>query len=362
MESILKNMKNRKFTQLLLLSASVLLLLFLQSSFAKINKTDQKRTTHNSFVKTAPEFALSNADKNIKADKNLILKSTDGGTTWQDISNTAPVMDQSALYYAGATGFYVQAKNALYSTNDYSQKMAWTKENIPGFVNQQPIPPTMIAFNNSGTVAFNYDGSMYTKQNGTNNWRPLYANFKRNALRNVFETSGGVVFLSYDNGLYRSTDKGKSWQQVEKGRVINIAESGGVLIATGSDGIIRSTDNGKSWNLIINDGGAGIDVAPYTGGFLAISYDTAANSRRIRISKDYGETWQLIDKGLNPSPHIKYIIQIGNYLICGHPDGVLRSADEGKTWQLIYPGIAEKVFSVYSSGTVLYAVAGIPGC
>lgn len=354
-------MKNRNFKRLLWVSATVLLLFFLQNSFAKKNN---KRETGKTATFTSPtsKIAFDNVSNNTAKHQTLILTSSDGGKTWKDVSNATPVMDESAMYYAGETGFYVQAKNALYSTNTVDQKMAWTKENIPGFVNQEPMPPTMITFNNSGTLAFNYDGSIYKKENGSNNWLPLYANFKRNALRNVFETSSGVVFLSYDNGLYRSTDKGKSWQQVQKGRVINIAESGGVLIATDNNGIIRSTDNGESWKLIINDGGAGIDVEPCNGGFLAISYDTAANSRRIRISKDYGETWQIIDKGLNPSPHIKSIIQVGNYLICGHPDGVLRSADEGKTWQLIYPGIAEKVFSVYSSGTVLYAVAGTPGC
>lgn len=190
----------------------------------------------------------------------------------------------------------------------------------------------------------------------------MYDNYKRNSLRNVFETSAGVTFLSYDNGLYRSADKGKSWQQVQKGRVINIAESGGVLVATSDRGIIQSTDNGEHWNQILYDGGAGIAVEPCEGGFLAISYDTNTGSRRIRISKDYGKTWQIIDAGLNPSPDIKSIKQVGNYLICGHPDGILRSADGGKTWQLIYPGIAKKVFSLYKSGTVLYAVAGTPGC
>lgn len=146
-------MKNRNFKRLILLSSTFLLLLFLQSSFAEIiKKTGTGETTKTNTKRPNP-----------------ILKSSDGGLTWQDISDSMPVMDESALYYAGATGFYVQAKNTFYSTDNSGKKPTWVKENIPGFVNQEPMPSTMIAFNNSGAVAFNYDGSMYSKQNGSNN-------------------------------------------------------------------------------------------------------------------------------------------------------------------------------------------------
>jgi len=53
---------------------------------------------------------------------------------------------------------------------------------------------------------------------------------------------------------------------------------------------------------------------------------------------------------------------MGEYLICGHPDGIFRSSDMGKTWNVVHSGVGEKVFRIYVSGNVLYAVAGYPGC
>ncbi|MBC7875350.1 MAG: hypothetical protein H7Y01_15220, partial [Ferruginibacter sp.] len=159
----------------------------------------------------------------------------------------------------------------------------------------------------------------------------------------------------------------------------NIVKSEGVLIATGQKGIRRSTDNGEHWQWVISEGGVGIAVERIKGGFAAISYNTGTKSRRIRISLDSGKVWQAIDEGLPPSSSISSIKQMGNYLICGHPDGIFRSSDMGKTWNRVHPGVDKnefkflttwnnpssnpnKVFRIYVSGNVLYAVAVNAGC
>jgi hypothetical protein len=78
--------------------------------------------------------------------------------------------------------------------------------------------------------------------------------------------------------------------------------------------------------------------------------------------------------------NISSIKQIGKYLVCGHPDGIFRSSDMGKTWNLVHPSVDNlfkvseitqnlvpsrdnrKVFKIYVSGNVLYAVARNSGC
>ena len=122
----------------------------------------------------------------------------------------------------------------------------------------------------------------------------------------------------------------------------------------------------------------GIAVEVVEGGFAAISYSEKDKSRRIRISLDSGETWQAIDDGLPPSGSISSIKQVGNYLLCGHPNGIFRSSDMGKTWSLVNSGVNNttadwlflntasgdnrKVFKIYVSGNVLYAVMRDFGC
>jgi hypothetical protein len=200
------------------------------------------------------------------------------------------------------------------------------------------------------------------------------------------------------NILYKSTDDGQTWQDISEGlpeieQPVNfsaedlqnpssVLESVGVLIATGTKGIKLSTDNGEHWKWVIKEGGVGIAVEHIEGGFAAIAYNTTTKSRRIHISLDNGKTWKVISDTLGPSPFISSIKQMGKYLICGHPDGIFRSSDMGKTWTSVHSSVdkvenkdfkfvlpwnspssrPKKVFKVFVSGEVLYALAVSAGC
>jgi photosystem II stability/assembly factor-like uncharacterized protein len=304
---------------------------------------------------------------------NIIFQSIDGGQTWQDISQGLPEQEQPEGFFAGESGVYLRVKNVMYHSGNNLNTPDWEKEN--------GLDPrsSSITFNRSGVIAYNYEGQIYQKvSSGT--WRPKYANFRKHSMRTLFETSNGTVFLGYDHGLYKSADGGQSWKQVQnEGWAMEMVESEGVLVATGQKGIMRSTDYGEHWEWVISEGGVGIAVERIDGGFAAIAFNTSTKSRRIHISLDRGETWKAIDDGLPPSLSISSIKQMGRYLICGHPDGIFRSSDMGKTWIMVHPGVNNpfdlyvnrtvipsnenrKVFKIYVSGKVLYAVAGSAGC
>lgn len=160
----------------------------------------------------------------------------------------------------------------------------------------------------------------------------------------------------------------------------NVVESNLILIATGSKGIRRSTDNGEHWEWVIREGGVGIAVEKIEGGFAAISCNTKTMTRKIHISMDDGKTWKAIGDSLRPTLFITSIKQVGEYLICGHPDGIFRSSDMGNTWNIVHPSVENrdvkyrttsnsdpledhrKVFRIYVSGHTVYAVAGSAGC
>jgi photosystem II stability/assembly factor-like uncharacterized protein len=304
---------------------------------------------------------------------NIIFQSNDGGQTWQDISNSLPVNQQPEDFFAGDTDLYLRANQEMYRSKSNLKTPVWEKENA--------LDPrcNSVAFNRSGIVAFNYEGQAYQKIS-TGNWLPVYANVNKNLMRTVFETADGTLFLGCDRGLFKSADSGQSWKQVQnEGWVMEMVESEGVLVATGQKGIMRSTDKGEHWEWVISEGGVGIAVERIKGGFAAISYNTTLKARRIHISMDSGKTWQAIDAGLQPSASISSIKQIGKYLVCGHPDGIFRSADMGKTWNMVHPSVANnkfmpikilnanfndpgKVFKLYVSGYVVYAVARESGC
>ena len=302
---------------------------------------------------------------------NIIFQSKDGGQTWQDISRDLPEIEQPEDFFAGESDLYLRVKDVLYRSKSNLETPVWEKEN--GLDPQS----ASIAFNRSGVVAYNYEGEIYQKVPSAGTWVPVYANFKTHSMRTIFETSDGTVFLGCDSGLYKSADRGENWERVQdEGWVMDIVESEGVLIGTGQKGIMRSTDNGEHWEWVISEGGVGIAIERIEGGFVAISCNTRTMSRRIHISLDKGKTWSAIDEGLQPSLFISSIKQMGNYLICGHPDGIFRSSDMGKTWSIVHPGVDNafkasvytntwnpgKVFRIYVSGNIVYAVAKNSGC
>lgn len=287
---------------------------------------------------------------------NIIFKSTDGGQTWQDISEGLPENLQGDGFFTNDSGLYLRAGNGIYHSKTNSTAPFWEKKIFPD-------EPGGIAPGKTGIFAFNFDGQFLQNINGTSVWSPKYTNFPEQEIRTVFETAGGTVFVGCDNGLFKSTNNGNSWKQVHTGGwVMKLVESNGVLMATSKNGILRSTDDGEKWDCVLNEGGVGIAVERIKGGFAAITYNTESETRRVRTSYDGGKTWQPIDAGLLAQASIVSIIEVGEYFFCGHPNGIYRSSDKGKTWKLLLPSIENKVFNLSVSGDVIYAMPGAGGC
>jgi photosystem II stability/assembly factor-like uncharacterized protein len=324
-------------------------------------------------------------------DATVILKSTDGGQTWQNMSEGLPEpvkVDYGASrngFFADDNGLWLSAGNGIYQSKPTATAPFWTKETSPD-------KHSSIAPGKAGIYGYNYGGGgIFQKTNGTAVWSPVFTNFAEKRIFSVFETAGGTVFIGSDRGLFKSSNSGKSWKQLPVGGGGKIVESTGVLLATSEAGILRSTDDGESWAVVISEGGVGIDVARINGGFAAITYSTVAKTRRIRTSYDGGITWQAIDAGLQapgfiepilppvnanrpaqgfsdstrhpvdtavlPVPtYITTIVQVGENFFCGRSDGIYKSTDKGKTWQCVRCVEEGKMFKLSVSGNVIYAI------
>lgn len=319
--------------------------------------------------------AMTSTNKVEKEESSVLFQSTDGGQTWMEIGNDLPELDEFVGFFAGESEVYLSSKGVTYRSKSDLRTPRWEQVSIPDPKNLS------IAFNPSGVLAYSYDGYIYQQKPSSDTWLPMYSNLKNHQVHSIFETSDGTILLSSGKGLYKSSDKGQSWKRIQEVWVGNIVESEGVLLATGQKGIMRSTDNGENWEWVISEGGVGIAIEKIEGGFAAISYNTKTKSRRIRVSFDQGKTWEAIDYGLNPSMNISSVKQLGNELFVGHPDGIFSSSNLGKSWNLVHQGVDSKiemvpavsldfvqanddrrVFDLFVSNEVLYAVARKPGC
>ncbi|MFT3703112.1 MAG: hypothetical protein QM802_12115 [Agriterribacter sp.] len=251
---------------------------------------------------------------------------------------------------------YVRSGNGIFHSKSNSSAPYWEKEIFPN--NYSDIAP-----GRNGIFAFDYGGQFLQRMSVANVWSLMYTNFQVKQVRTIFETGGGAIFIGCDNGLFKSINNGETWKQVyTEGWVMKFVESNSVMLATSQRGIIRSTDAGETWERVISEGGVGIAIEKIEGGFAAITYNTTSETRRVRTSYDDGKTWQAIDATLPASLSISSIIQVGENFFCGHPNGILKSADKGITWKLLVPSPANKVFNLFLSGNVIYAIPRDGGC
>ncbi|MDP3667170.1 MAG: hypothetical protein Q8R50_10865, partial [Sediminibacterium sp.] len=180
------------------------------------------------------------------------------------------------------------------------------------------------------------------------------------------------VMTSYGNGVYKSTDAGKSWKNIglEKTRhiaevvvhpqnsdIVYVAAQGTVHGPNNDRGIFKSTDGGASWKkiLYINDS-TGIASLSMDMTNPRILYAASWEHRRfpwtvssggpgsaIWKSTDEGNTWTKLTEGLPAAMgKIGITVSRANHNLVfaiieteKTKSGLYRSNDAGKTWALL---------------------------
>ncbi|HVF19062.1 MAG TPA: hypothetical protein VNA14_02330 [Mycobacteriales bacterium] len=136
---------------------------------------------------------------------------------------------------------------------------------------------------------------------------------------------GSVTFAG--NGIYRSRDKGRTWQNVglrgagafgkivvdpKNPKIVFAAATGNLFTQGGQRGLYRSTDGGNSWQLVLRGANART-------GAVDIAIDPT-DPRKV-----YATTWD----------RIRY----PTHRVYGGPgSGVYRSVNGGTTWQRVVDG------------------------
>jgi hypothetical protein len=127
-------------------------------------------------------------------------------------------------------------------------------------------------------------------------------------------------------GLIRSTDGGKTWEQLSRQRESDFhaltATKSGIV---GFDGTLRTSPDGKTWNTVATD-----FVPAVLAGSPASDTVLATTPQGIRRSTDSGKTWSAVKSG----PVIQFAAFASPTDAVGvEPDGTVHySADAGATW------------------------------
>ena len=182
-------------------------------------------------------------------------------------------------------------------------------------------------------------------------------------------TVGNILVLLSEEGVYRSTDSGFSWQESINGVPSSdcgwthlLANNGDVYLTTDYCGFFYSGDSGNSW---VNPGDKGLD-------FLFGENQPIGIGDTLYMGVASDGLWESGDKGANWYPTSKQTTNFGflgdtnasvfsldsNYLFVGStPDGgVFRSPNTGVTWYQVLPLSDTGIVALTANGK--YVIAG----
>ncbi len=169
-----------------------------------------------------------------------VLKSADGGVTWNPINNGIAVSSNSRVF------------------------RLWI----------DPASPSIFVYFNFSLARSSDGGASWQVVGPSDNGFNLY-----------FETPGIVYLSTSTHGMLKSTDGGQTFQAVSIPVTSIFADPNqpGRLLGNGSGGIFESTDDGANWTLRLSIFGGGIVAADWANGFL---YAQGPTSGIVQISSD----------------------------------------------------------------------------
>ena len=330
--------------------------------------------TFTSFMPVEPDeltellgFSFSNGVI-YTADKNGMFQSSDYGVSWNAIAATG--LRTGSRFY----NYFIQSGNAFLIGMDElgvfgSADVGHTwQQSLKGLTPAASIDNSMLNIDNNIITGTHSDG-VYASENNGDKWKKIGTGNNNDTLSNaiIYSTlspAPGVLLAgTCGDGLYASANSGKTWKHITKGLPYKSAgnyecdetlvKSGSNVIAGTSNGIYYSTDNGKSWNssnligdrIIINAIAANGNVA-VAGVFEGVSPFQSGLYR----STNSGVTWtfvQTIRDIVSMSSDSAGTFYAGTYV------DIWRSTNNGTAWNTIGNGIPNGTgaFTIKAIGT-----------
>ena len=289
--------------------------------------TNQKRNSGNS--NEINEIKLVGKIDSAQSLLSVIYHSVDGGKTWSAFDDGIPqhATVSSFLVVDGET-FASTDYDGIYAIRNNEMKWKRIDEDLPEHVDINAIS----FIGNSFVIGTLGHGIMISTNNGQN-WS--YPSVQINSPVRCLYAKGNILFAGADNGIYKSVNKGNTWEHLIKGVQVNgFTELNNKIYAAVVNGAIITNDNGANWKYIYK---------PHT------LHDISSDGERIyamtlgdglKKSHDDGLTWENVNNGLGTKNLYTFELKrFNDKIFAAQWHGVYTSDDWGKSWSLIKNGL-----------------------
>lgn len=262
-----------------------------------------------------------------------IFRTTDGGTTWNQVPNFPLGGSWYFQDYVSSTTGFLGSNGALVRTTD-----AGATWELRSFYPDCPIM-TGIAFLDA-TNGFasgsrpspSPESGIFRTTDGGLTWMIALSG----AAGDVVALSPSILLAPTSAGISRSTDAGSTWTTINTTVSTDLADmekvTANIVVGVSSHGDIwRTTDGGFNWNQVWV--GEGDLPADWSAKFSNSSVGVVAGERFAYMTQDGGQTWERLSRGAAFEANGLVAFGEDTIVTTGHHGYVQRMSNSG-AWDL----------------------------
>jgi photosystem II stability/assembly factor-like uncharacterized protein len=297
---------------------------------------------------------------------SVILKTTDGGNNWQEITSPVSSYIYKMFFSDMNTGWMLNSSSSaskILKTTDGGTNWTIVMEHNTGDLQSMHMLPSgkgVAGGGGSGKLDLYYtaDGTTWTKAPAPSLGGFTYT---RTDIRGVFMVNDNLAYAcgwgsaigAQPSIFLKSTDGGANWTYLTQAPENRIYQNMYTLtfkdenngLAFGGGGyegsiVARTTDGGVNWIPVQNGMGYTVRTSYVIGDKVWI-----AGTGGVGYCSNYGESWQLLSR-IAGSTLYSLKVAGDNIIATGYDGIVLRSTDKGYTWNSNYAAVGNVCNSI----------------
>ena len=290
----------------------------------------------------------------IVGEKGTIIKTTDGGETWEIQESGTDYWLMNVAFVDEQTGFASGNNSFVIYTTDGGEH--W--ERMPGF-QWYADPLKSIYVVNPDTVWFgSWNGQIYGCFNYGQEWIRIPPNgdyLEINSIQFPDKMNGWAAGGSYGSNtpfFKKSNDYGQTWTKVQNDSLGNILDMifsdsvTGYLISSKysfPDMLWKTTDKGDSWHVKHTFSNDWFKLF-----FLDNNTGYSLNYNQINKTVDGGNNWEQHSFyfGIIFTPQNLFFVNDSTGYLCDYNGMVAKTEDSGNSWEIKTKGYYETIYSL----------------